>query len=59
MSVGVFGRLPPPYLGGYEILPPRRVFYKCTSVYKPIESRVSCITSVYISVYKRRKEVRR
>ena len=31
--------------------PPPEGVYKCTSVYKPIESRVCCMTSVYISVY--------
>ena len=32
--------------------PPSEGVYKCASVYKPIKSRVSCVTSVYISVYK-------
>ena len=34
-----------------EHFPPPEGAYKCASVYKPIKSRLSCITSVYISVY--------
>src|SRR5437879_4240723 len=32
-----------------NFLPPPEGVYKCASVYKAIESRVCCITSVYIS----------
>ena len=35
----------------FGILPPPEGVFKCTSVYKPIESRVCCITSVYTTVY--------
>ena len=34
-----------------ENLSPPEGVYKCASVYKAIESRVCCITSVYTSVY--------
>src|SRR6267378_7745321 len=43
------------YILGMDALrtfPPPEGVYKCASVYKPIKSRVSCVTSVYISVYK-------
>ena len=39
------------------MLPPPEGVYKCTSVYKPIKSEVSCVVSVNTTVYVSVKEV--